>query len=91
MLKSIDEILIKKVFTIQDLSFILGKQSQTIRKWEQKGIIPKCKKYNNAGWREYNRNEFANILEIILNHNWKRNIIYNPGKVQIIINYLRGR
>lgn len=89
-MKSIDEILIKQVFNIKDLAYILNKKPQTIRKWETKGIIPKCNNYGNNGWREYTRKELANILETILNYPWKRLTIYNPGQVQKIIFYLKG-
>lgn len=89
MLNSIDEILAKKIFTVKDLAFVIGKKTQTIRKWEKKGIIPKCKNYGSNGWREYDCEEFANILETILDYPWKRDIIYNPGQLQLIINYLR--
>ncbi len=89
MLKSIEQLLVKKVFTIKDLAFILGKQTQTIRKWEQKGIISKCANYSDNGWRQYNRQEFADKLEEVLNYKWERNTVFNPGQIQSVINYLR--
>lgn len=86
---TIEEILVKQVFTIKDLSKVLDKKSQTIRKWEQKGIISKCGNYSNNGWRQYNRNEFADVLEEIINYSWERNTIYNIGQIQYLINLLR--
>lgn len=90
MKKMIEELSVKKIFTIQDLSKVLGKKTQTIRKWEIKGIIPKCKTYSSNGWREYNREEFANILETIVNYPWQRNTISNIGYVQYLINLLKS-
>lgn len=89
MLKSIEDLLAKETFTIKDLAFILCKQTQTIRKWEKKGIISKCKHYGNNGWRQYNRLEFADVLEEVLNYKWERNTIFNPGQILLVINYLR--
>lgn len=89
MQKIIEELSLKNMFNIKDLSLVLGKQTQTIRKWEQKGIIPKCKSYGNNGWREYTRQEFANILETVINYPWERNSIYNIGYIQYLINILR--
>jgi hypothetical protein len=91
MLKSIDVLLAKEIFTIKDLAFILDKQTQTIRKWEKKGIITKCNNYGTNGWREYNRLEFANILEQVLNYPWERNTIFNAGQVKLVINYLKTK
>jgi len=89
MLKSIDELLSKKTYTIKDLAFIFGKQTQTIRKWEQKGIISKCNNYGDNGWRQYTRLEFARKLEEVLNYSWERKTIFNIGQVQLVINHLR--
>lgn len=85
----IEELLLKEFFTIKDLSNILDKKSQTIRKWEQKGIITKCTNYSENGWRQYNKQEFADTLEEIINYPWERNTIYNIGQVQYLINLLR--
>jgi DNA-binding transcriptional MerR regulator len=90
MLKSIDTLLAKELFTIKDLAYILDKQTQTIRKWEKKGVISKCGNYGSNGWRQYNRLEFANILEEILNYPWERNTIFNAGQIQLVINYLKA-
>lgn len=89
MIFKIEEIVIKEIFTIKDIARILGKKTQTIRKWEHKGIISKCSNYGSNGWRQYDREEFANILEQILDYPWRRNVIYNPGQIQLIINYLK--
>lgn len=86
----INEMLMKSVFTIKDLSKVLDKQSQTIRKWERKGIISKCGHYADNGWRQYNRQEFADVLEEIINYPWERNTIYNIGKIQYLVNLLKA-
>lgn len=91
MLKSIDELLAKKIYTIKDLAFIFGKQTQTIRKWERKGIVSKCNNYGNNGWRQYNCLEFAKVLEEVLNYPWERKTIFNSGQIQSVINYLRSK
>lgn len=85
----INEMLLKQTFTIKDLSKILDKKSQTIRKWEQKGIISKCNHYSDNGWRQYNRLEFAGVLEEIINYPWERNAIYNIGQIQYLVNLLK--
>lgn len=84
----VNELSVKQIFTIKDLSIILDKQSQTIRKWERKGIISKFNNYGSNGWREYNREQFAKILEDVLNYPWERNTIYNRGYIQYLINTL---
>lgn len=89
MQKIISELSLRRIFTIKELSLVLGKKTQTIRKWEQKGIIPKCKNYSSNGWREYSKNEFADILEIIINYPWERKTIHNIGYIQYLINILR--
>lgn len=85
----INEMLLKNIFTIKDLSKILDKKSQTIRKWEKKGIIPKCGNYSDNGWRQYNRQEFASVLEEVINYPWERNTIYNIGQIQYLVNLLK--
>lgn len=85
----INEMLLKQIFTIKDLSKVLCKKSQTIRKWEKKGIISKCNNYSENGWRQYNRQEFANVLEEIINYPWERSTIYNIGQIQYLINLLK--
>ena len=89
MLTGIDPIVTKEIFTIKDLSYVFHKQSQTIRKWEQKGIIPKCSTYGDNGWRQYNKQEFADVLEHAINYKWQRKTIINPGQIRLMINYLR--
>ena len=82
MLQSIDPIIVKEYFSIKDLAKVVNKQSQTIRKWEKKGVISKCKNYGDNGWRQYNRQEFADVLDEILNYPWKRNCLINRLQIR---------
>ena len=87
-----DEILNKTVFNIKDLADIVKKETQTIRSWETKGIIPRPKKKTDKKqeWREYTREDLASALEAILNYNWQRKVIKNESEIQYIIDYLKG-
>lgn len=85
------DMLDKTEFTITDLAKIVKKQTQTIRSYEHKGIIKKPDKKASNGWRVYTKDDLANTLENIINHNWQRNVIKNKNEIEHIINYLRGR
>lgn len=89
MTKIVNRLMFKQIYTIKDLALILNKKTQTIRKWENKGIISKCKNYSDNGWREYSRIEFANILEEIINYPWERNNLRHIGYIQYLINTLK--
>jgi DNA-binding transcriptional MerR regulator len=85
-----DELLNKNSFNIRDLATIVKKETQTIRSWETKGIIPKPSLKSENGWREYTKEDLANTLEAILNYSWQRKVIKNESEIQYIIDYLRG-
>lgn len=83
-----DNILEKETFNIKDLANIVKKETQTIRSWENKGIIKKPSK-NPKNWREYTKKELIETLETILNYPWERKVIKNTSEIQYIIDTLR--
>ena len=88
-----EKMLKKEYFDIRDLANIVNKETQTIRMWEKKNIIPKANRMSTHGekqWREYSKEDLANILEKILIHPWERKIIKNQNEIKFIIDYLRG-
>lgn len=88
------KILKKEYFDIRDLANIVNKETQTIRMWEKKNIIPKANRmavHGEKQWREYSKEDLANILEAILIHPWERKIIKNQNEIKFIIDYLRGK
>lgn len=89
-----EDILKKEYFDIRDLANIVKKETQTIRCWEKDNIIPKASRramHGQKEWREYSKEELANILEIILAYPWQRKIIKNQTEIKYIIDYLRGQ
>lgn len=85
-----EKIVLKNEFNIKDLSKITKKQTNTIRSWEQKGIIDKPKYKDSKGWRTYSKNEFIDCLEKIINYSWQRNVIKNKEDIELIILFLKG-
>ena len=88
-----DELFNKSTFNIKDLANIVKKKTQTIRSWETKGIIKRqAKKTNDQHeWREYTKEDLAQVLEDILAFQWQRKVIKNEAEIQYIIDFLRGK
>lgn len=90
MTNKVRKILMKEVYTIQDVAEIVNKTTATIRSWENKKIIPKLKHKSDNGWKMYTRRDLEDLLEHILNHNWERQVIKNEKDLEFIIHYCRG-
>jgi len=88
-----ENLLKKDSFDIRDLATIVKKETQTIRSWEKKNIIPKPRMSSRGQkeWREYSKEDLADTLEHILSYPWERKIIKNYNEIQYIIDYLRGK
>lgn len=87
-MKSLEKILSKEVFNIQDLAEVTKRKTQTIRSWEKKGIIKEADMRNENNWRQYSKERFVEILQQILNHPWERQVIKNVAEVQYVIDVL---
>ena len=85
-----EEFFLKVHYTIKDLAKIVKKETNTIRSWENKGIIRKPNKSSN-NWRHYSREDMALALEMILSYPWDRNVIKNKTEIEYAIDRLRGR
>lgn len=62
------DILLKRVYTVGEISKIVEKRSDTIRKYEKKGLIPTAKKFGNdyagySDWRYYTEEEVYQMVE----------------------------
>lgn len=85
---TLENILIKEVFNIQDLAEVTKRKTQTIRSWEKKGIIKDADMRNENNWRQYSKQRFVEVLQQILNHPWERQVIKNTAEVEYVINEL---
>lgn len=85
---SLEKILSKEVFNIQDLAEVTKRKTQTIRSWEKKGIIKEADMRNKNNWRQYSKERFVEILQQILNYPWERQVIKNVAEVQYVIDVL---
>ena len=67
MVYMIKEKIIKKDrFVIGDFAIIVNKKSDTIRNWEERGIIEKPTVNPKTKWREYTREELICNLKKVL-------------------------
>lgn len=87
---TIDKILTKEVFNIQDLAEVTKRKTQTIRSWEKKGIIKDADMRDKNNWRAYSKSRFVEILNQILSHPWERQVIKNVAEVEFVINELQN-
>ena len=61
------ELIMYRIYTIGEVAKIVEKRSDTIRKYEKKGLIPSGKKFNEScqsykNWRDYDREEVYNMV-----------------------------
>ena len=61
------ELIIHRIYTIGEVAKIVEKRSDTIRKYEKKGLIPSGKKFNEScqsykNWRYYDREDVYNMV-----------------------------
>lgn len=87
---SLDQLLEKELFNIQDLAEITKRKTQTIRSWEKKGIISEADQRTETNWRLYSKTRMIEILEQLLNYPWERQVIKNQAEVQYVIDTLKG-
>ncbi|MNT73404.1 hypothetical protein D3C72_2121040 [compost metagenome] len=87
---SLDQLLEKELFNIQDLAEITKRKTQTIRSWEKKGIILEADHRGDNNWRLYSRLRMIDVLEKLLNYPWERQVIKNKAEVQYAIDILKG-
>ncbi|MNB93567.1 hypothetical protein D3C75_407020 [compost metagenome] len=87
---SLDQLLKKELFNIQDLAEITKRKTQTIRSWEKKGIILESDHRGSNDWRLYSKERIIEILNQILEHPWERQVIKNKAEVQYVIDVLKG-
>ncbi|MDF2533897.1 MAG: hypothetical protein K0R18_54 [Bacillales bacterium] len=87
---TLEKILAKEVFNIQDLAEVTKRKTQTIRSWEKKDIILDADMRNENNWRQYSKQRFIEILTQILQHPWERQVIKNVAEVEFVINELQN-
>ena len=68
-----------KKYRLKDIQDKIDRDKTTLIRWEKKGLIPLAKR-DSRGWRYYNRNEVANIIDMVLSTDYFRNI---PSKTNI--------
>jgi len=61
------ELIMYRIYTIGEVAKIVEKRSDTIRKYEKKGLIPSGKKFNEScqsykNWRYYDRDDVYNMV-----------------------------
>ena len=61
------ELIMYRIYTIGEVAKIVEKRSDTIRKYEKKGLIPSGKKFNEScqsykNWRYYDREDVYNMV-----------------------------
>lgn len=88
-MSSFEYILKKDTFNIKDLAKIIKRETQTIRVWEKKGIILEADMRGENNWRLYSKNRLIEVLEQILNYEWKRQVIKNTVEVYHLIEELK--
>ncbi|AEO93479.1 gp220 [Bacillus phage G] len=88
---TLEKILSKEAFNIQDLAEVTKRKTQTIRSWEKKGIIKDADMRNSNNWRQYSKERFVEILNQILSHPWERQVIKNVAEVEYVINELTNK
>ena len=87
-MSTLDKVLTKTEFNIQDLAEKKKRKTQTIRSWEKKGIISEADKRDHNKWRLYSKQCFIEVLQQILDHPWERQVIKNVAEVEYVINEL---
>lgn len=90
-MNSLDKLLQKEVFNIQDLAEITKRKTQTIRSWEKKEIIAEADQRGTNNWRLYSKERLVHILKQILEYPWERQVIKNTAEVQYVIDVLSGK
>lgn len=90
-MKTLDNLLTKENFNIQDLAEITKRKTQTIRSWEKKGIIKEADQRSANKWRLYSKERLVEILVQILEYPWERQVIKNTAEVQYVIDVLTGK
>jgi hypothetical protein len=61
-----------EMFTIGELAQRLDRQRQTLRKWENNGIIPQAIYRSGANRRLYTKNQIEAIVECVKTHQIKQ-------------------
>lgn len=58
---------LEPLFTIQEVAMMFNKATDTIRKYERMGILPKCKQYKMGGKRArlYTMNDIMGVAEAL--------------------------
>ena len=84
MTDEVRRILMKEVYTIQDVAKIVDKTTATVRSWEVKKITPKHKNKSDNGWKTYTRRDLEELLNALLNYKWERTVIKNEQDLEFI-------
>ncbi len=90
-LRNLDKLLKKENFSIKDIAEIIQRETQTVRMWEKKGLISESDMRASNNWRMYSRERMIIVLNQILNHNWKRQVIKNTQEVKCFIEELQNK
>ena len=88
-MSNFEYILKRDTFNIKDLAKIINRETQTIRVWEKKGIISEADMRGENNWRLYSKNRLIEVLEQIINYDWKRQVIKNTVEVYHLIEELK--
>lgn len=62
-----------KLYKIKDVALRIDRSILTLKRWEKQGHIPKARK-DSRGWRIYTEEEVQEILRLVNETNYFRNI-----------------
>jgi DNA-binding transcriptional MerR regulator len=62
-----------KLYKIKDVALRIDRSILTLKRWEKQGHIPKARK-DSRGWRIYTDEEVQEILRLVNETNYFRNI-----------------
>lgn len=62
------ELILFRIYTVGEVAKLVGRQSNTLRKYEKKGLIPSPKKFGDQypsykNWRYYDENDVYEMVE----------------------------
>lgn len=63
-----NELLLKRIYTVGEVAKIVQRRSDTIRKYEKRGLIPSAQKFGDeyrgySSWRYYNEEDVYQMVE----------------------------
>jgi DNA-binding transcriptional MerR regulator len=90
-LRNLESLFKKSEFNIKDVAYIIQRETQTVRMWEKKGFIYEADMRAENNWRMYSTKRLIEVLEQILNRDWKRQVIKNVQELRYCIDELKNK